>query len=215
MSLLTVTNRSRALFEVPRSPHAPKVELEPLDGTVAGEVEVSWIASDADGDELTADVSFSSDGGNTWQPVTVGHFGASVHVGTDYWPETEEGMIRVQVYDGLNTAVDTTGPFEVAPKAPVVSVLAPEAWSTLAPDRPVSLSATAYDAEDGPLNGDSISWTSDRDGRLGSGAQLSVSELSPGWHLLTATATDSSAQTAEDGVRIFVGSKLYVPSVAK
>jgi hypothetical protein len=32
---------------------------------------------------------------------------------------------------------------------------------------------------------------------------------------MTATAIDSSDLTAEDSVRIFVGSKLYVPSVTK
>jgi len=53
-------------------------------------------------------------------------------------------------------------------------------------------SASAYDAEDGPLP---VYWMSDRDGAIGNGDMVSLDALSPGPHRIVARATDSDGFT--------------------
>jgi hypothetical protein len=52
----------------------------------------------------------------------------------------------------------------------------------------LSLEAFAYDVGVGNLDGAAVRWTSDKDGVLGSGDQLSVTGLSPGDHVITVQA---------------------------
>ncbi len=93
---------------------------------------------------------------------------------------------------------------ESAPNSsPVVVVTSPAGGASANAGTPVALSATATDSEDGDLTA-SIVWTSDRDGALGSGGSLSVSSLSVGSHVLTASATDSGNETGEDQVDLTI-----------
>ncbi len=64
----------------------------------------------------------------------------------------------------------------------------------------VSLSATATDP-DGPVT---ISWTSSRDGALGSGSLVQTNRLSFGAHTITATATDSGGFSDFETVTITI-----------
>jgi hypothetical protein len=68
----------------------------------------------------------------------------------------------------------------------------------------------AYDREDGMLSGSSLAWESDRDGFLGNGDHV-LALLSPGWHTIFLTATDSNGNPAVVSVRVFVGIQLYLP----
>src|SRR6185295_14727367 len=56
-----------------------------------------------------------------------------------------------------------------------------------------------------------ITWTSDRDGMLGTGASVVVSSLSSGPHVLTAQVTDASGAIGQASVTISVA---YAPQVA-
>jgi hypothetical protein len=78
---------------------------------------------------------------------------------------------------------------------PVLALLSPAAGSVFLAGKPVLLAATASDAEDGDL-GPGIKWTSSRDGAVGTGALLTVTKLTVGAHVLTATATDRDGATA-------------------
>ena len=80
----------------------------------------------------------------------------------------------------------------------------------------VFLSGMTLDAEDGPLPPESLSWSSDRDGYLGSGDELLVATLSPGHHVITLTATDSDGQAGTASVEILVfRERLYLPIVRR
>ncbi len=78
---------------------------------------------------------------------------------------------------------------------PEVTLLSPVAGTTVLEGEAVALTGSATDAEDGDLSAQ-INWTSDIDGALGTGANVSVSTLSVGTHLLTAAATDSHGAVA-------------------
>jgi len=157
----------------------------------------------------------SADGGDNWDLMTSGIEETQVELDTSFWPETEQGMMRVLVTDGVNTSQDVTGPFTVTAKAPVVSVTSPETGSGVQPETPILLTASGYDPEDGPMEGDVFSWTSDQDGDLGSGEEVFMPELSPGWHEITVAATDSDDNTTTDTIRVYVGHWVYLPLILK
>src|SRR5205823_2666146 len=68
----------------------------------------------------------------------------------------------------------------------------------------VSLSAYAYDVDDGVLDGTAVRWASDLDGPLGAGATVTAGKLRPGQHRITMTATDSDGNQATQSVTIRV-----------
>lgn len=65
----------------------------------------------------------------------------------------------------------------------------------------VSFSATASDVEDGTPT---VTWTSNRDGEIGTGTFFSRTDLSVGTHLITARATDTAANESTDQVSITI-----------
>src|SRR5262249_43365095 len=78
--------------------------------------------------------------------------------------------------------------------APLVTITAPAPGTTVDPSTPLTLRATATDAESGDL-GNLVTWRSDLDGPLGWGATRVVSTLRPGLHTITASATDAGGQS--------------------
>ena len=73
---------------------------------------------------------------------------------------------------------------------PAVDITSPADGSSFTSGQPVTFVATAVDTEDGDISA-SLSWSSDRDGAIGSGASVSTSSLSVGAHAITASVTDS------------------------
>ncbi len=89
-------------------------------------------------------------------------------------------------------------------RPPAVAITAPANGAQLTSGTAVQLTGTATDPEDGALTGASLSWTSDLDGALGTGASLTVSTLRNGVHVLTLTATDGDGATGSASVTVSV-----------
>lgn len=70
----------------------------------------------------------------------------------------------------------------------------------------------ASDTQDGILSGESLSWSSNLDGELGTGETLSVNTLSVGNHTITLRAVDAEGSEGLDTVKIVVGNS---PPVAR
>jgi hypothetical protein len=87
--------------------------------------------------------------------------------------------------------------------APTVAITSPIDGSTVDQGVSVDLVATATDLEHGDLTA-GVAWTSDVDGALGTGGLVSVTTLSVGTHLLTATSTDPLSVTGTDQVSLTV-----------
>lgn len=86
--------------------------------------------------------------------------------------------------------------------APTVGILAPSNGASITAGTAIELRGSANDAEDGNLSA-AISWSSSRDGSLGSGASRTVT-LSAGSHTLTAFVRDSKQATATSTVTVDV-----------
>ncbi len=78
----------------------------------------------------------------------------------------------------------------VVNRPPAVTISSPATGSEVVEGLPVSLSGSAVDPESGTVPGERLSWSSSRDGALGTGADLETSDLSVGDHVVTLRATD-------------------------
>ena len=86
---------------------------------------------------------------------------------------------------------------------PSVTIILPANGSTIASGASIPFEGTATDVEDGDLTG-SLVWQSNIDGQIGTGGNFSAI-LSNGDHIITASVTDSGAETDSASVNITVG----------
>ncbi|MGA1874645.1 MAG: hypothetical protein ACMUIA_03450 [bacterium] len=126
------------------------------------------------------------------------------------WTSSEEGQIgtglsftRNDLSDGEHTitltATDSEGKTGdssvtitiVLNHAPSVVISSPPDQEEFAQGESISFEGSAFDTEDGALPGDSLDWTSSRDGWIGTGLSFTRNDLSDGEHTITLTATDS------------------------
>jgi hypothetical protein len=88
---------------------------------------------------------------------------------------------------------------------PLVTITAPANGSSHAAGSSITFTGTANDAEDGNLAA-SLTWTSNRDGVIGSGASFGTTALSVGTHQVTASVTDSQGLPGSAAINITVTS---------
>jgi len=176
---------------------------------------IAWQASDLDGDALWFDIAFSRDGGETWEVIATRLQGSELLVGGEQFPGTENARVRVYASDGVRTSVATSAAFAVARKPPLVFITAPENGLIVPPGAALIFSGFAFDWEDSPVADLPMHWRSDRDGSLGSGGEIMVQSLSPGWHEITLSATDSDGMVGSASVLVYVGYNVFLPMTAK
>jgi hypothetical protein len=208
----------RPLAELLRSAHAPRVtELsvawdEAGTGPLAGRARIDWTATDADGDALVADLLYSPDGGDSWLPICVGESTGSFEFDPKHVPASEGalGRFAVRVSDGMNigSAQSHTMRFG-ASQPPDVHIIGPTANDSVPQGATVLMHGSAWDIEDRLLPESSVTWTSSRDGLLGSGRLLVRRNLTAGTHVLTCRGVDSSGLASERSVTITVTPRLF------
>lgn len=96
--------------------------------------------------------------------------------------------LQVVVTDGVLTGIGTSRALKVKAKPPLVSIASPVAGAAFTAGETVQLIASVTDQQDARV-GDDVSWSSSVQGELGRGAALST-QLDPGTHVLTASATN-------------------------
>ena len=169
-------------------------------------VTLEWSASDADGDALTYHVHYSSDGGETHSAVGVGLSSTSLVVAREGLAGSTRARLRVIASDGTRSTTAESALFTVAENAPEVLVHSPSDGEVFGGPDTMVLDATALDTEDGVLADSAVVWSSDIDGPIAHSAYawISTVDLSEGTHVITATATDSSARAASVSVTVEV-----------
>ncbi len=105
---------------------------------------------------------------------------------------------RVDAFAAVNSLIPQN-------TAPVASITSPTESATV--QSPVTLEGSGTDAEDGVLSSDSLSWSSNVDGILGTGNSLET-ELSAGEHTITLTVTDSGSLTDDAVVHFTVAQEI-------
>ena len=188
---------------------APAVSvIAPVAGQMfsGASVSVSWTASDADGDDLVYHVHYSSDGGATYSTVGAGLKSTTLALPREQLAGSGRAVFRVVASDGTRSTTAQSAVFTVAENPPDVIVHSPDDGRILGGPGTVVLDATGIDAEDGVLADTALVWTSDLDGQIAAtaAARIPTDTLSEGTHVLTVTATDSSAMTASASVTVTV-----------
>src|SRR5207244_11856811 len=84
---------------------------------------------------------------------------------------------------------------------PTVAITAPASGAILEIGAATTLTAIASDPEDGSL-APVVAWTSSRDGAIGTGGSITLSTLSAGTHVITASATDSGGKTGRASITV-------------
>ncbi|MBK7949336.1 MAG: DUF1929 domain-containing protein [Deltaproteobacteria bacterium] len=179
----------------------------PADGASAPAgipIDLTAEATDAEEGDLTGAIVWSSDrdgvlgaGGS----LQVNGLSVGTHVltaaVTDYENATGQDSISFTILVNLG---------------PTVTITSPANGSTTTETRPVSLTATASDPEDGDLSS-TIVWSSSLSGPLGTGANLNLTTLAAGVHTLTALVLDTAGQPDSDSVELTIAVNA-APSVA-
>lgn len=173
---------------------APEIELGPVE--IAGRgVSLSWSGSDPDGDELLYSVSATADGGETWRAIEVLTPNTSLVITDDVaLAGGDQVGLRITATDGMTTSTADTPLFSISDAAPWIAINS--SISEVGRYAPVEISASAYDPEDRTLR--DIAWSSNLDGDLGVGREISTRWLSLGNHILTAQVTDSVGNLSVD-----------------
>ncbi len=192
----------------PASANAPSVRITDI-AAGAGATEpitVAWQAEDADEDPLDFIVQVSSDGGEQWETLALGLTERQYVIDPmSGIPGGDQPLVRVIASDGFNTASDIQPlPQPIPGKPPLALILGPVDGAIFPTNGLVVLSGTASDLEDGGLPPAALAWSSDLDGPLGTGPEISTFDLSPGRHVITLRATDSDGQVAEAQIRLAI-----------
>ena len=210
---------SAVLAERSASANAPAVRLEAPNGgeTLAPGAEVRWRALDNDGDPLNFTVQYSPDNGITWRLIATRVRSNSLTLPSlADLPGSTQGRMRVIANDGfLPGQDDSDGTFTVPDSPPLAMILEPIDSAVVPVGDLVILSGLGTDVTDGPLGENSLSWRSDRDGPLGAGKEVFTMTLSPGQHKVTLTATDSLGHTGTDTINLYIGNRLYLPTILR
>ncbi len=207
---------NEVLLRVEVSDNSPVVNvLSPNGGEnwgSTGEGTITWSGSDVDGDELYYTVLYSPDGSD-WVTIGANITTTQTTVALDEIPGGAGAKIQIIATDGINTSVDESdGTFTVGEKGPSAYILSPSTNTAIPNGTSFYLHGYAYDVENGSLGDASLEWSSSVDGYLGIGTLLLVN-LSPGYHTITLTATDSTDASATDDISVYIGSLIYLPVV--
>ncbi|MCD8483835.1 MAG: Ig-like domain-containing protein [Verrucomicrobia bacterium] len=119
------------------------------------------------------------------------------------WSGGYTGMRNPLYVRDVNSAQTITAHFQPASNPPSVTLVSPVQGTVLFVGETVTLTGTAFDDVDGDISELAV-WFSNRDGNLGTGGHLAVTDLSPGLHQLTLSATNSNQQTALAQVLVWV-----------
>jgi hypothetical protein len=193
-------------------PVVSNVALEGAPNPVSGSVSLKWQASDPDGDALSFTVEYSRDNGATYIPVKFGVAATSTTIDTASLAGSATARFRVVASDGVHNGSAQSASFVMANKAPDAYILQPADNHRIHYGQLVNFNAMAFDAQDGTVAPDKFVWKLGST-LLGTGAQISSTDLPVGSNLITLEATNSAGVKSSKTVTVIVDDDMNAPSV--
>jgi hypothetical protein len=191
------------------APTVGNVQLSDPTTPVTGSRLLQWSASDDDGDALTYDVLYSANDGQDWRAITLGLESTQVDIDSDELAGSTAGRFRVIANDGFHQGEGVSPAYNVANKAPQITLQNPAAGQSFVFGQQVYFSADVSDLQDGDVA--DIQWRDQTNFVLGSGTEFSQNDLIIGQNVITISATNSAGLTEEFTFIIFVNDNLAAP----
>ncbi|MEE4357607.1 MAG: hypothetical protein V2I97_14170 [Desulfococcaceae bacterium] len=91
---------------------------------------------------------------------------------------------------------------------PQAKIISPRTGAQYYNGNTIVFNGIGEDTEDGRISGEKLLWTSNINGRIGTGSNLTTDSLTRGEHIITLTATDRAGLSSDDAIRITVGNSL-------
>ncbi len=171
-------------------------------------IEFQGAATDVEDDDATLSnaISWASDlDGNLGMGAALST--ATLQIGTH--------TVTASVIDsaGLSSASSTTIVHVIAVNSPpTVTISTPANGASYVLGETVSFVGSVADEEDDDAQlTNALAWSSDRDGALGTGGAFSLSSLSVGAHVISATVTDSGGVAGNASVAITINDETWTP----
>lgn len=171
--------------------------------TLTGKQTVRWNGSDADGNALRYSLFYSPDG-QLQIPLALETTDTSHEWDTAETPAGSAARLTLTATDGVNATTIESRTFTLFNHAPNVVILTPAFLQQFKTGETVNLSASFYDAEDGWVFRPNFEWSSDLQGALGTGRQLTVNSLQVGAHRITAAGADSQGARGSATITIII-----------
>ena len=212
-----VVKSGTELAVVNRSLNAPSVSISGITNghqfKFGDSIDLSWTATDADGDDLTFKLYYSTDGGNNYRVLSRPTTNTRETFHANSLEGSDTARIGISVSDGTRSSFSQTPVFSVAKHMPQVRIETPSTGAVFAERQGFILEASGYDIEDGSLPSSSFTWRSNLDGELGKGSFLvkSAADLSQGTHTIAVTATDSDNMASTASVDITIARRNMLP----
>lgn len=137
----------------------------------------------------------------TWKPITYGSKKLKLTI-------DEEGKIAERK-KGNNIIYDS---FVIKNPTPTVRIVSPINGSAIV-NKQILFVSSSFDLRDGQLKSDSLIWTSDIEGYLGTGRSIVIDSLSVGRHLITVKGVNANGYYASNSISIYFYPQGY-PNVA-
>lgn len=160
---------------------------------------IEWGTSDGDSQNFWHYIYYSVDGGE-WQIAALEHPFQNI---TFYPSNLPEGNLKfkVRASDGFNIGEGVSGEVSVGNHIPYVEINYPINFGVYVYGENISMKSWVYDSEHKTTGEEVFVWESDKDGILGQGKEIEISDLSLGEHVIYFRATDGELR-GEDSARI-------------
>ncbi|MEE8601400.1 cell wall-binding repeat-containing protein [Euzebya tangerina] len=174
---------SAVVSEVAVSPSRPQIEITTdVSGQVTGPLNLTWEATDDDGDALSYDVLVRPE--DVWIPVAAGITANQLDLDLSSFTWTDAVVrVRVVASDGIRTDADLITLDYVSSDQPWVAgtIVDPVDSSTYTYGEIIPLSAES--TSNAPTH--RVEWASDVDGRILQSDGVAAADLSPGEHVIS------------------------------
>ena len=190
-------------------PVVSDVALVGAPSPVTGIVDLTWAASDADGDALQYDVFYSHDGGASWRPLRLALSDTTVSLDTVALGGGT-GVLRVEANDGAQSGRGDSAPFTVAQKPPAVRIQSPAGELHVQWGQLVNFVGEASDPQEQPIPEADFVWSNSYR-KLGTGRAITVTDLEVGGYDVTLSVKSAAGLTATATVPVVVGDRIPLP----
>ena len=158
---------------------------------------VTILASDADGDPLSHTVQFSNDDGVSWRNLRINSTIATFVTDARRLPGGAACRVRVITTDGFHSAIATSEPFAIERRAPEVLAGGVKDGQRVPFGANLQVTALAIDPEDGSLPAESSVWNITGPTPLTTTVgSFNTRLLAPGSYTATASSTDSDGNAS-------------------